>query len=261
MQAICEQCQDPATRARVVTEILSLAKSGKTTSAEHRTTLFRMSAAIAPSEEVSPIVLDVLLPLIGKEGNETALGELCSSLQLHLAFLLQSGISFSDTVISNIGKELASAKIGTRRSLSDAIGQAIWAVSEGKAYQFSAEGSKLLDVIIPALETNLQTASANVPSNPTGFLEGYVAVALALGPLRDIAGAANLINAAKALKVVSPKPSFLLNDKVYMKIPSGKDELWMLRTLEGLIQDCKSTIPAESLRCVLHRYSQFLCIG
>lgn len=251
MQAICESCQDAATRARVITEILSLAKSGKTTSAEHRATLFQMSAVAAPSEEVSPIVLETLLPLIAKEGNEAALGELCTSLKLHMAYLLSSGSVLSTTVVSTLGKELVSTKIGTRRALSDAVGQAIWTVSEGKPYQFSAEGTKLLEIVIPALEANLQSAMANVPSNPTGFLEGYVSVALALGPLQQIDGAAALVTAARSLKVVSPKPSFILNDRVYGKIPSGKDGLWMLRSLEGMVQDAKSTTPAEPLRYVL----------
>lgn len=248
MQAICEQCQDAATRARVVTEILALAKTGKTSSPEHRSTLFQMSGNVGPSEEVSPIILETLLPLIAKEGNEAALAELCSSLQLHLAFLLRSGTAFSPIIMSTIGKELVSTKIGTRRALSDAVGQAIWAVSEGKEYQFSAEGSKLLGAVIPALEANLQTALANVPSNPTGYLEGYSAAALALGPLRQVDDASQLVAASRGLKAVSPKPSFLFNDRAYTKIPSGKDELWMLRSLEGVVRDCKASVPAEALR-------------
>lgn len=207
-----------------------------------------MSAVIQPSDEVSPIVVETLLPLVGKEGNDLALLELGSAVRIHLAHLLRSGLVISPVVLTALGKEASSPKLPIRRMLSDAVGQAIWTVSEGREHQFSAEGEKFLDAILPSLEANLQSASANVPSNPTGFLEGYVAVALALGPLQQVKSAAKFVAAAKTAKTVSPKPSFVLNERAYTKIPSGKDEMWLLRSLEGLIRDCKNAVPAEAIR-------------
>lgn len=248
MQAICERCLDAAKRAKVAIEILALAKSGKTSSPEHRSTLFQMSAVVEPSGEIAAIVLETLLPLVGKEGNEATLGELCNSLQIHLAYVLRSNSPLPPPSLAILGKELVSSKLATRRLLSDAVGEAIWSVSGGREYQFSDEAEKVLTATSPALETNLQTASANVPANPAGYMEGYVAAALALGPLQSLSAASALHGSTKGLRTVSPKPSFLLNDKAYTKIASGKDELWLLRSLEGLTKDCGTSVPGKELR-------------
>jgi hypothetical protein len=98
----------------------------------------------------------------------------------------------------------------------------------------------------------LQSASGNAPSNPQGFLEGYVPVALALGPLRQSESLKKLASQAvmQALVTVAPKPSFMLNERAYAKLPGGVDEKWFLRSLSGLVQSFGSKMPAEPVRCV-----------
>jgi hypothetical protein len=252
MRSLCAHCSNASTREKIVTEILSLPKTGKTASAEHRATLFAMLRDIQPTEGVSTIVVDTLVPLISKEANEAALQQLGAALSVHMGHVVSAGVQLSDATTTLIVKELCATKIPTRRLLSAAIGSAIWALSAGAPAKLAPETEKLINAIIPSLETNLSTASANAPANPSGFLEGYVAAALALGPLAGVASAKKLQEAVKALQVVSPKPSFLLNDKAYTKLSEEGDELWALRSLEVLVKSWGNKLPQEPIRCVLH---------
>lgn len=251
MRALCAHCADAAVREKIVVEILSLPKSGKTASAEHRATLFAMLKDVQPTEGISTVILDTLVPLISKEANEAAAIQLGAALSVHMGYVVMEGVKMSEPTVALLAKELSSAKIGTRRLLSNAIGSSLWALWALKpSSPLSPETEKLIVALLPSFETNLATASANAPANPAGFLEGYVAAALAFGSLaqRGIEQAKKLQEAAKALLVVSPKPSFLLNDKAYGKLSEEGDELWALRALEGAVKGWGNKLPNEQIR-------------
>ncbi|WVR05268.1 hypothetical protein IAU60_002280 [Kwoniella sp. DSM 27419] len=249
MRAIIKRCEDEKKQAKIATEILALPKTGKTASPEHRTILFVMVNDLIPSDEVSPIVVDILPTLIAKEGNETAFHALCAGLAPHLAHLLTSTKPIATASASAIVKELNSTKVPTRRGVSTAVGSAIWSVKTA-GQQYSVEGEKLIGQLVPALEINLKTASTCTPANANGFLEGYVALALALGPLSGMPAAAKLTGspAMEGVLSTSPKPSFILNDKVHVKLPAAEDDLWLLRCLEALVGSSVEKINTDSTR-------------
>ncbi|WVF72242.1 hypothetical protein IAT40_007054 [Kwoniella sp. CBS 6097] len=249
MQAILKRCQDEKKQAKIATEILALPKTGKTSSPEHRAILFSMVADLTPSEETSSVVVDILPTLVAKEGNEPAFHALGAGLIPHLAHALSSNKAVSTAASSALAKELNSSKVSIRRGLSNAIGQAIWSV-RSSGLQFSVEGEKFIGSLSPAFETNLKASSACTPANATGFLEGYVALALALGPLSGMPAAAKLTGspAMEGVLATSPKPSFVLSDKVHQKLPSAEDDQWLLRSLQGLIANSVDKINTEASR-------------
>jgi hypothetical protein len=226
--AVVSRCDDQ-TRVKIATEVLALPKTGKTASVENRATLFTMASSIPASDTASAPILETLIPLIAKETNDAALSALAANLPTHLAHLLQSEISLPPAAVDAFAKELNSAKVSTRRALSMGLGDAVWAVRE----KLSKQGQDTLAAFALSLETNLQSASANPASNPPGFVEGYVAAALAFGPLSTSKLAKS--PALPALFVTSPKPSFLLNDKAYSKLPTDGDRKWFLRALQAAV--------------------------
>lgn len=46
---------------------------------------------------------------------------------------------------------------------------------------------------------------------------------------------------------MSPKPSFLLWDKVYRKVTAAEDQVWLLRALEALLRTEQQKIGADEL--------------
>jgi hypothetical protein len=54
----------------------------------------------------------------------------------------------------------------------------------------------------------------------------------------------------------SPKPSFWMWDKVYTKLTTYEEALWLLRSLEGVLVDC--AVLKEDVRCIDVRLVQRL---
>ena len=246
------RCGDTTVLGKIATEILALPKTGKSASAEHRICLFDMAASLPPSDEVSSIVVDTLPPLISKEGNEAALNSLCAALTVHLSYLVTSTTPISSSSISALEKELGSAKLPARRGVANAVGSGFWGVHE-KGAQLSNEGRKLLGTLSSPLAACLTAAAGNAPVNAGGFLEGYVAFTLAIGPLGQAAGS-KLVSSPElgTILTTGAKPSFLLNDKVHARLPALEDELWLLRSLEMLITYSSDKLTTQSVRFVIH---------
>lgn len=234
LKSVVKRTSKPESLSKLATELLALPKSGKSASPEQRVALYNMVASI-PSE-ASSVVVDTVPTLVGKESNENALNAMAGALGKHLSTALTSDKPVAAAALTALGKELASTKLAARRALSSAVGSAVWSV-HARGDMFSADGEKLLASLVGALEGNLKTASACTPANAPGFLEGYVAVALGLGPLKSVSAAAKLANstAMQGVLALTPKPSFVLNDKCYTKLVTVDDDLWFLRALQVLI--------------------------
>jgi len=248
-RAIISHASDTSVQTNIATEVLALPKTGKSASAEHRVSLFTMSQALPVSDTLSVQVVDTLVPIIAKENNEAALVALCDNFEVHLAHVLASSSSIPSATATALAKELNSAKVSTRRALSTGIAGAIWRVGHAEA-TFSPEGEKVLAALSPAFGANLDTAAANPASSPAGFLEGYAAAALALGPLADVKSADKLSKSASlsSLLTVSPKPSFVLSDRAYSKLPSDIDRIWFLRCLESVVLSQADKLSSQAVR-------------
>jgi hypothetical protein len=162
-----------------VVEVLSLPKAGKTTGPDHRVALYAMLQSLPPSPTTSPEVVSSAPALLIKETNDPAIAALGSALSSHLSYQLRGNEVLPAPVTSSIVKELANAKPSIRRAFYSAVGGAIWTLDSLETEASAA----LIKEIIPALETSLKNVSANPIGAAAGPLEGYVAVALLLGPL------------------------------------------------------------------------------
>ncbi|ODO11508.1 hypothetical protein I350_00288 [Cryptococcus amylolentus CBS 6273] len=252
LKAVITRCSDEAAQAKVASEIIALPKAGKTASPEHRAILFAMLSEIPVSDAASSVVVDVLPTLVAKEANEAAFQALGAALGHHLAHTFTSNKALAAASSQALVKELGATKIATRRGLSSAVGQAIWTVGS-TGQQFSVEGEKTISALVPALENNLKAAAACLPANPAGFLEGYVALSLALGALKGMP-AADKLNGSPVMDgilAVAPKPSFVLNSNIHLRLPAAEDELWLLRSLEGVVATQGSKINTDAAKVAI----------
>lgn len=140
-----------------------------------------MLATIPPSAEVSAIVMQNVPQLLVKETNDAAVGVLASIMTLHLTFILKANIEVPADATTVITKEMTNAKPVIRRAFVSITGSALWnvdTVDTDAVLAFSAG-------ITSALETNLKIVIANPLAATVGPLEGYVALALLMGPLTN----------------------------------------------------------------------------
>jgi hypothetical protein len=163
-----------------VVELLSLPKAGKTAGPDHRVALYTMLQSLPPSPATSPEVVSSAPALLIKETNDAAIAALGSALSSHLSYQLRGNEVLPAPVTSSIVKELANAKPPIRRAFYSAVGGAMWPLDSLETEASTA----LVKAIIPVLETSLKNVSANPIGVAAGPLEGYVAIALLLGPLK-----------------------------------------------------------------------------
>lgn len=173
-----------------VIEVLSLPKTGKTTGPDHRIALYTMLQSLPPSPTVSLEVISSVPTLLTKETNDLAIEALGSALSSHLSFQLKNNESLSAPVTATIVKELSNVKPQIRRAFYSAVGEAIWSLESSETEASVA----LIKAIIPVLESSLKNVSANPIGATSGPLEGYVAIALLLGPLKRSGKHGNSLN-------------------------------------------------------------------
>ena len=163
-----------------VVEVLALPKAGKTTGPDHRVALYTMLQSLPPSLTTSPEIVLSVPSLLTKETNDVAMEALSTALSSHLSFQLRGDEALPAAVTNVVVKELANTKPQIRRAFYSAVGGAIWSLD---SLETEASGA-LIKAILPVLETSLKNVSANPVGAAAGPLEGYVAIALLLGPLK-----------------------------------------------------------------------------
>ncbi|KAG1861441.1 armadillo-type protein [Suillus tomentosus] len=201
---------------------------GKTTGPEHRLTLYAMLATMPPSAEVSATVVQNVPQLLVKETNDAAIGVLVSIMAVHLTFILKANMEVPTDATAVIAKEMTNTKPVVRRAFVSIAGSALWNVDRVDTDAVLA----FLTGIISALETNLKVVTAHPLTAAVGPLEGYVALALFMGPLTNTGKFGDVITRNASIEVLTgtqAKPSFVISDKIYQKLTDVEDELWLLR--------------------------------
>ncbi|PBK90411.1 ARM repeat-containing protein [Armillaria gallica] len=214
-----------------VNELLTLPRTGKTIGPDHRVALYTMLASI-PACAVSASVVQTTTPLLAKESHDAAVFALASALRPHILHLLQSNISLAKDTVSLIAKEMNSLKPPIRRAFCALAGNVLWSSENLDTPAWLAFAA----AVLPSFESSLKTISNNPNA---GAFEGYIAVAVLLGPLAQAGKFDDAVSRNPVIQAItssSAKPSFLLSERVYQKLTDSEDERWLLRATEALIR-------------------------
>ncbi|CAG8528557.1 17533_t:CDS:10, partial [Acaulospora morrowiae] len=238
LNIMIEKSRDDTVVVDIVKEILQMMSGGKVSNPEHRAIIFHALGYIHQSPGVVKIVIDGLLPIVSKESNETSLSKAISTLKLHTGVLLRAekDKEVVEKVTDFIVNGLSSAKTGVRKAWAILIGRLVWE-------EAGSPSASLCNVTQQSLTPLLSTLE-KIQANPLNFLggpiEGYIATAIIEG--RAINWKNEEINTlirskkhTQNILVNSPKPSFLLWDKIYLKLNTIEEGSWFLRSLEGVV--------------------------
>ncbi|KAG9005891.1 translational activator of GCN4 [Tulasnella sp. JGI-2019a] len=239
---IAEKGEDGAAIASLSSEILGLLKAGKTAGPEHRATLYSMLASLKPSTAVSSDIVAASVPLLVKETNETVVSAIETAVVTHLTYMVVSGSQLSSDASSAISKEMVSLKVGVRQALSNIAGSAFFPSSDisdngtpsPAMVSFLTLFSKS---IAQGLLTHLKTVAAAPLTALAGPAEGFIAAAATLKWPELPAFKDTLLKSPTMQSIPASsnlKPHFLLSEKVYQKLVSPREELWLIRAVEGI---------------------------
>ncbi|KAI0316101.1 ARM repeat-containing protein [Amylostereum chailletii] len=219
-------------REAAVKELLGFAKAGKSVGPD-RQALYSMLGYFSTSPEVSSSMIQVIPALLAKETSEAAIPVLVDALVPHLAFQLKTSAPFQPDVSGILVKEMQSAKPAIRRAFVSLVGNAFWTVGS----LASEEAMAFARSTLPAFEASLKAVASNPLNSSAGPIEGYIAAAVLLGPFSRTKVFDDIIprNATIQSIASSPKPSFVLWDKVYQKLTTPEEDEWLLRVTESIL--------------------------
>jgi hypothetical protein len=162
-----------------VNELLALPKARKTAGPDHRTALYSMLSVLTPLFSISFLVVSAVPPLVEKETHDGPMSILAAALPPHMSFLLHADKPISADITSLLAKEMNNPKPDIRRTFCSLVGDIFWTLGD-----LSSEASQAFArAILPSFETSMKTVVANPLNATAGPLEGYIAMAVLLGPL------------------------------------------------------------------------------
>ena len=240
---------DDAAKATVAEELISILKGGKAATPEARTSIYLMLTSLEPSEAAqSSTVVEIVASLLAKEAQEASMHAAVSCIAHHLRWLLSQDKVPAASVSTALAKEMQNAKVPIRKAVCLAIGDLFWSLQDEQAA--TAATRTFAESLLPGFEANLKNASTNPLTAPGGPLEGYIAAAVLQGRLAGLGsdkidGVVRKNAALEGILVVEPKPSFLLAEKVFRKIATAEEEIWLSRALQAIIAHRAKTLAAD----------------
>ncbi|KAF1816139.1 ARM repeat-containing protein [Eremomyces bilateralis CBS 781.70] len=244
--ALAAKSHDQTALSTVVDELLKPLKQGKVTAADQKAAHCQMLAALQCKDSLALRVATDLTAVAQKESNDVALHAELQTAAAHAVTAFKEGQSF-DKVVNDAFTKGCKEK---RPAFSKR-----WALCFGNIVLGSSEdtlGSPGMVAFIKAALNGLVDAYKDITANPIQATQNgsistaYVTATLSLSTLRtindnDVSSILQKLAVQKHLYMVEPKPSFLLNPRVYTKLLDEEDIAWCLRCLEAAVDGIAST--------------------
>jgi hypothetical protein len=234
-EALISKCSSEDWLSKVVGEIISPLKTQKVSNAEQRALHAQVLHAIPCFDALSQEIVGGMVPVSAKESSEVALDLELRAICKHLSHLVKSKVAVEDDVITAISKACADKRVPFRKSWQLHVGDVVW---KAEPEELSDPlNHSLIKQVVTRLKDSFSEISANpLPSAQSGLVSiAYAYVALC-GLLQgsDIVTLVEWSNVVKQSMSLTPKPSFLLNPKVYSKLTTEEDFRWKTRALAAI---------------------------
>ncbi|KAF8459374.1 armadillo-type protein [Terfezia claveryi] len=238
--AAIAQCHDQVGIEKIADEILSPLMGGKVTAPDQRVLYAQMLSAVPTSEPLAKKVPTGLALVIVKEPNEVALTAEATVLVKYLGAALQLGLAQEKAVVEAIQKGIADKRPTVKRMWMLKVGDLLWAIDKTKPVASSENTQNLYAALIPAMvDTWNEINNNSLAAAQSGLVTAaYVFVALVLACFSQwtnpkVQESLKMADCLNKCLVTEPKPSFLLNLKVYSKLATEEDFLWNVRALRA----------------------------
>lgn len=260
-RVVADRCHDLELMEKVTDEIVTPLKGGKLASPDHRVLHCEMLLAVPMSGGIATKIATGLPVPIGKEGNEAALTAETSVLSRSVKALLSDGTEIPKAVTDAYAKGLVDKKLPSRR---------IWVLSAGDVFNsFQSDNGRTPayvkfgeSVLPPLFDTYNEVLKNPLKSSQDGTITAaFVVCAVAPAVLKNesnekLTSLLKQFCVQKQCLELEPKPSFLLNPRVYSKLSSDDDARWLSRALSAvassLPEDAASNVSSAWVHACLY---------
>lgn len=263
-RVIVDRCRDLAVLEQVADEILAPLKAGKLVSADHRVLHCQMLLSMPVSGGIAAKAAAALPTPIGKEGNEAALKAETSVLSKAVKSLLTEGAELPKAVTDAYAKGLADKKVSSRRVWTLSVGDSLDSLRSDDSR--SSLFVKFAESVFPPLfDTYTDVLSNPLKASQDGtVISAYVVCAVAPFLLKDesnqkLSALSKKFSVAKQCLELEPKPSFLLNPRVYTKVTSDDDARWLYRALSAVAPSLPADDSSNVSSAWAHVFLYLIC--
>ncbi|KXJ92134.1 armadillo-type protein [Microdochium bolleyi] len=250
-QATAKRSHDGKALSKISDEILGPLKTGKLASADQRVLHSELLGQVDLSPEVAAKITSGLAPVAAKEGNDAALTAELGLIAGAALRLLQDDADLGKPTIDAFIKGLADKKISARR---------LWIVRTGEILNHFRNNDSLSANVArfaESVQAPLAEVWSEIAKNPasaaqSGLITGafvYAVLSYDVFSKLDSAETKTVSKKADVNKesfALEPKPSYLLNHKVYSRLILEDDCKWFLSNLSAASNDLKTaSAPAQ----------------
>lgn len=239
-QALAARSHDETLIGKVADEILNPLKQGKVTTADQKVLHAQMLASLSDSVSLAQKIPAGIAPVALKEPNEPAAVAEVATMTKHLTFGLNNGVPLDKSVSDAYNKGMADKRIPIRRLWAIRAAELWWHLSPEQYAQSDVQA--FCESTLPTLVDMWKDVVANpVPATQSGMITvGHFVTALLLTKVRatDNAKLSAIYKKADAVThslAIQPKPSFLLNPRVYTKLSTVEDIEIALRAFTTVV--------------------------
>lgn len=246
------KCHESEIVAQISEDILVPLKSGKLPSADQRAIHAQMLGALPISRSIAGTSAHYIAAIAAKEANETALSAETLALLHYLEWGVRNGVEIEKFVIDAIVKGLSDKKISPKRLWTIRLGELLWSIDDAEILKFGF--STLSESVMPALLETWNELTANpVAAAQSGLITtAYVFAAISMSKLAissssKVEAGLQKAQIARHALTMDPKPSFLLNPRIYGKLSNNDDFMWFIRALSSLAHDIAIIEPKSAI--------------
>ncbi|KAK5169075.1 translational activator of GCN4 [Saxophila tyrrhenica] len=226
---LAKRCTDDGLVEKAADEILTPLKTNKVTSADQRIIHAHMLSSLQPNPALASKIPQGLVPVASKETNESAASAEMHTISCFVRFALENKVKVDSATADAFAKGLAEKRLPMRRLWALRLAEIIWPLSGEDLKDEATSG--FLDPCIEKLVDVFNEVTANpLPAVQSGQVPvACIAASICLEKISEMPALKNTSIVRKAsvqdrVLTLEPKPSFLLNPRVYTKL-SAEDDL------------------------------------
>lgn len=242
-QDIAAKSSDESAIDKVADEIANPLKQNKVPAADQKVLHAKMLASLKPSGPLSKKIPSTLVAVALKEANETALEAELQAITHHMLHGLDHGAAPEKSVQDAFVKGVADKRPNVRRAWALQFGSLLWHMDAELKHNDPSAEPFALAVLTKMADIFNEVVANPLPSAQNGLVTvAYIFTFFCLSRLRGsgdekISALLKKASIQKHVLIAEPKPSFLLNFRVYSKIAGQDDITWAIRSLAAVAED------------------------
>lgn len=243
-KAAIKNSKDATVITQIAEDIVGPLKAGKLSSPEQRAIHADMILALPLSQTTTTRITPAIAAVAAKEPNELALTSETLALVRFVSWSVFNGVGVDKSVIDAFTKGISDKKVTTKKLWAIRLGELFWRVNDENLLK--SKLSPLAEAVMaPFLDIWQETLTNPLSAAQTGLISAAYAFTALSGKLTSTTSAKVIAGLKKAqvqqhATTMEPKPSFLLNPRIYGKLSNDDDFIWFIRALSSISRDvCK----------------------